>query len=67
MRTKRQPSQVLIPGVLTAEDIIRDHYRMLGRMGGSTITPKKSAASALNAAKATQARREKYLARISKR
>lgn len=48
MTTKQKPSQGLFPGFLTEGDIIREHYRRIGRKGGKFTGGKKSAAARRN-------------------
>jgi general stress protein YciG len=48
MTTKQKPSQGLFPGFLTEGDIIREHYRRIGRKGGKVTGGKKSAAARRN-------------------
>jgi general stress protein YciG len=62
MTTEKQkkPSQTLIPGFVTEAEIIRAHYRRIGRKGGAVTGGKKAAASRRNImAYNEQRRREK--------
>lgn len=51
--------QMYLTGVVTPEQIMSDYFKELGRKGGSSVSPKKRAASKRNIAKATRDRMKK--------
>jgi uncharacterized protein YbjQ (UPF0145 family) len=55
----KTPIQEVIPGTLTAEQIMRDYFRRVCSKAGSVRTEKKAAASRANAVKARAARAKK--------
>ncbi len=44
----RMPQQGALPGILSVHDLLRDHYRAIGRLGGLAKTERKSRTSADN-------------------